>query len=169
MIWLISLPMLVLIAILQSSLLSQLRFLDGGIDLALVMIICWSLLRPDEGLAWGAIVGALCDFLSGGPFGTTSIAFVLAALLAGQLHGRLWITSPLAIMAVTLIGTILSETILILFLVAFNYSLDIPYAILYIALPTTFLNMVVSVPIYLSLYRLHKWTMPPKLAVEEEE
>jgi rod shape-determining protein MreD len=169
MIWFLSVPLLLMSAVVQSSLLSQIRFLGGGIDLALVLVISWSLLRPEEGLAWGAIAGAFCDFLSGGPFGITPIAFVLAAFLAGQLHGRLWITSPLAIMVVTLIGTIVSQATVILFLVFFNYSLDIFYALLYVALPTTFLNMVISVPIYLALHRLHKGTLPPMLAVEEEE
>jgi rod shape-determining protein MreD len=169
MIWIISIPLLIIIAVLQSSLLSQLRFLAGGIDLALVTVVCWSLLRPEEGLVWAAVVGALCDFLSGGPFGATSIAFITAAFLAGQLHGRLWITSPLAIMAVTLIGTLVSQAILILFLLILNYSLDVPYSFLYIVLPTTFLNMVASVPIYLALQRLHRRTLPPMLAMEEEE
>jgi rod shape-determining protein MreD len=168
MIWLFSLPLLVFIAIVQSSLLSQLRFLGGGVDLALVTVVCWSLLRPEEGLAWGAVAGLCCDVLSGGPFGMTSIAFVLSAFLAGQLHGQLWITSPLAIMAVTLSGTVLSQGVAILILLLFNYSLDLTYATLYIALPTAFLNMIVSVPVFLLIRRLHTATLPPMLELEEE-
>jgi rod shape-determining protein MreD len=168
MIWLLSLPLLFFIAILQSSLLSQFRFLGGGADLALTAVICWSLLRPDEGLAWAVIVGAFNDFLSGGPFGISCIAFVLAAFLAGQLHGRLWTNSPLAIMAATLTGTIVSQGVVILILMVLNYSLDVAYAAIYIFLPTAFLNMIISVPVYLFLHRLHAGTLPPALIVEED-
>ena len=80
MIWFLSVPLLALLALLQTTIFRQILFLDGNLDLLLVAVICWSMLRPEEGLAWAALAGLFADLFSGGPFGITAIAYLLVAI-----------------------------------------------------------------------------------------
>ncbi len=167
MIWFFSVPLLALLALLQTAVFRQIRFLDGNLDLLLVAVACWSILRPEEGLGWALLGGIFADLFSGGPFGITAIAYLLAAIGIGALHGRLWTHSPLAVMAIVLFGTIIAHLASIALLVLFGHSLEVGYLLTYVTLPTAFLNTIVSVPVYLALRRLH-FVGAPVLAEEEE-
>jgi rod shape-determining protein MreD len=155
MIWILSVPLLAFLALVQSAIFRQIPFLDGSLDLLLVAVTCWSLLRPEEGLVWALLAGSFADLFSGGPFGLTSIAYLLAAICAGALHDRLWTHSPLAVMAIALFGTIISHLASIALLLLFGHSLEVGYLLTYVTLPTAFLNTIGSIPIYLVLRRLH--------------
>jgi rod shape-determining protein MreD len=155
MIWLLTVPLLALLALLQTTVFRQILFLDGSLDLLLVAVTCWSLLRPEEGLVWALLGGLLADMFSGGPFGNTAIAYLLVAISVGSLHGRLWTHSPLAVMAIALFGTIIAHLASIAILVLFGHSLEVGYLLTYVTLPTAFLNTIASVPVYLILRRLH--------------
>jgi rod shape-determining protein MreD len=166
MIWFLAVPLLALLALLQTAVFRQILFLDGSLDLLLVAIVSWSLLRPEEGLAWAMLAGIFADMFSGGPFGITSIAYLLVAISVGALHGRLWTHSPLAVMATALFGTIIAQLASIAMLVLFGHSLEVGYLLTYVTLPSAFLNTIASVPVYLALRRLHFVGAP---ALSEEE
>jgi rod shape-determining protein MreD len=166
MIWFLTVPLLALLAMLQTAVFRQILFLDGSLDLLLVAVICWSLLRPEEGLAWAMLGGIFADIFSGGPFGTTSIAYLLVAISVGALHDRLWTHSPLAVMAIALFGTIIAHLASVAMLVLFGHSLEVGYLLTYVTLPTAFLDTIASVPVYLALRRLH-FAEAPVLSEEE--
>jgi rod shape-determining protein MreD len=168
MIWLLAVPLLALSALVQSAVLRQIPFLSGGLDLPLLIVVCWSLLAPDQSLGWAVLAGAFADLFTGGVFGATPIAFLLAAYTIGQLHGRLQTDSPPVVMAITLFGTVLAHLALILLLILTGRTIDVGYALAYITLPTAFLNTLAAIPVYLTLRRLHRTTRPPGVAAAEE-
>ena len=155
MIWLLSVPLLALLALLQTTVFRQILFLDGSLDLLLVAVVCWSMLRPEEGLGWALVGGLFADLFSGGPFGITAIAYLLVAICVGSLHGRLWTRSPLAVMAIAMFGTVIAHLASIALLVLFGHTLEVGYLLTYVSLPTAFLNTIASVPVYVALRRLH--------------
>jgi rod shape-determining protein MreD len=155
MIWFLAVPLLALLALLQSTIFRQILFLDGSLDLLILAVICWSMLRPEEGLVWALLAGLLADLFSGGPFGVTAIAYLLVAIGIGALHGRLWTHSPMAVMAIALFGTVIAHLASIAMLILFGHSLEVGYLLTYVTLPTAFLNTICSVPVYLILRRLH--------------
>jgi rod shape-determining protein MreD len=167
MIWWIAVPLLAATAVLQTAIFRRVMLLDGSLDLLIVIVVCWSLLRPEEGMGWALAAGSFADLFSGGPFGVTAIAYLLASFAAGLLHGRLRTDSPLAVMAITLGGTVLSHLAMIILLAVFGRRPDIGYVIPYVTLPGAFLNTLCAVPVYLSLRRLHIAGIPV-LAREEE-
>ena len=167
MTWWIAVPSMALAALLQTTIFRQILLLDGSPDLLLVAVICWSLLRPEEGMAWALIAGTFSDLFTGGPFGLTAVAYLVACLAVGYLHGHLRTHSPPAVMAITLFGTVLEHLAMIALLALFGQRLEIGYATPYITLPAAFLNTLCAVPVYLSLYRLHI-AGTPVLAQEEE-
>jgi rod shape-determining protein MreD len=168
MIWFLAVPLLAALSLIQSSILRQISFLDGSLDLLLLAVVCWSLLRPEEGLVWALLAGIFSDLFSGGPFGVTSIACLLVAFIVGQLHGRLWTDSPLAVMAITLLSTMLLHLAIIAQLLILGRTLNVGYALAYTTLPTAFLNTLFVIPAYLLLRRLHQATSPPAASAEEE-
>ncbi|MBN1438144.1 MAG: rod shape-determining protein MreD [Anaerolineales bacterium] len=155
MIWWIAVPLLAVLSILQTSLFRQVFLLDGNLDLLLVTVLCWSLLRPEESLAWAVAAGCFADLFTGGPFGVTSIAFLFSAFCIGQLHGRLRTHSPVVVMAIAIFGTLLAHLASIALLTLSGRGLDIGYLLMYVTLPAAFLNTLFSVPVYLALRRLH--------------
>ncbi len=167
MIWWIAIPLLALTSLLQTTILRQIPFLDGSVDLLLLAVVCWSLLRPEEGMGWALAAGFFSDIFTGGPFGLTPIAYLLTAFCVGLLHGRLRTHSPIAVMAIALFGTVLAHLAMIAMLALFGRSFDFGYVLTYVTLPTAFLNTVLSVPVYLGLRRLHVIGMP--VLVEERE
>jgi rod shape-determining protein MreD len=168
MIWLAAVPLLFILALLQSSVLRQLTFLSGGLDLLFLAVLCWNLLDPEEGLIWAFLAGLFADLFTGGPPGLTPIAFLLAGFLAGQVHGRLRTDSPPLVMAIALFGTVISQLALLALLIALGRTLDPGYSLVYVTLPTVFLNTLFAIPVYLPLRWLHRITRPPaKTAVEE--
>jgi rod shape-determining protein MreD len=166
MIWFLAVPLLALLALLQSTIFRQILFLDGSLDLLILAVICWSMLRPEEGLVWALLAGLLADLFSGGPFGVTAIAYLLVAIGIGALHGRLWTHSPMAVMAIALFGTVIAHLASIAMLILFGHSLEVGYLLTYVTLPTAFLNTICSVPVYLILRRLH-FIGAPVLTEEE--
>jgi rod shape-determining protein MreD len=167
MIWWIAVPLLAVLSLLQSTIFRQLPLLDGNLDLLLLAVLAWSLLRPEEGLIWAVLAGAFADLFSAGPYGLTAIAFLFASFCAGWLHGRLRTHSPLAVMAIGLFGTVLAHLASIALLALAGRNLDIGYLLTYVTLPTAFLNTLCAVPVYLLLRRLHTFGAPA-LAEEKE-
>jgi rod shape-determining protein MreD len=167
MIWWIAVPLLAVLSLLQTTIFRQILLLDGNLDLLLVAVLCWSLLRPEEGMVWAVAAGCFSDLFSGGPFGLTAIAYLFTAFSVGQLHGRLRTHSPVVVMAIALFGTVLTHLVSIALLALFGRNLDIGYLLLYVTLPTAFLNTLCAVPVYLLLRRLHL-VGAPVLAEEKE-
>ena len=77
-------PLLVFVAVLQSSAVSHLNVLGVFPDLAMLLVVSWSLLQGvREGVIWGFIAGVVMDLLSGAPFGAATLSLMAAGLLAG--------------------------------------------------------------------------------------
>jgi rod shape-determining protein MreD len=156
MIWAIAVPLLAVLSLLQTTVLRHILLLDGNLDLLLLAVLCWSLLRPEEGMLWAVLAGFFCDIFTGGPFGVTSIAYLFAAFCIGFLHGRLRTHSPIVVMAIALSVTILAHLTTVALLVVFGRTLEVGYLLMYVTLPTAFLNTLFSVPVYLALRPLHR-------------
>lgn len=156
MIWWIAVPMLAVLSLLQTTVLRNIPLLEGNLDLLLLAVVCWSLLRPEEGMIWAVLAGFFADIFTGGPFGLTAIAYVFTSFCVSFLHGRLWTHNPIAVMAIGLFGTILAHLATIALLVLSGRSLEIGYLLMYVTLPTAFLNTTLSVPVYLLLRPLHR-------------
>ena len=143
--------MLLGLALIQSSIGPFLTVIGVHPDLVLVAVIGWTLLRgPGEGLVWALIGGLALDLLSGGPFGATTVALVIASLLASLGYGRVfggYLPLSLAYYLVyTLILSVLKEPIA-----------WIP-ALADIILPASVLNIAAMVFIYPLLRLLHRRT-----------
>ncbi len=147
MAYLIGIPLLTLLAVLQSAILAHIRLLDGRPDLVLLAIIGWGVVgRGREAMILGLIGGLLLDLLSGIPFGASAIALVLVAYLASLSEGRLWEAHLLMPLGVTLIGSLIYHGLTVAALMLAGHTIDLRIAAMRVLLPSTFLNLILALP-----------------------
>ena len=166
MAYLVGIPLLVLLAIVQSAVLSHIGLLDGRPDLVLLAVVGWSLTgRWREAMVWGFLGGLLLDLLSGVPFATSAVAFVIVASFASLLEGRFWEANLLIPLGVTLAGSFVYHGVAIGALLIAGRPIDLELAATRVILPSTFLNLVFSIPAAQLAGSLHRNLFPPEVAI----
>lgn len=88
---LLCVPLLGLLALLQSSLLPPFSIIGAHPDLILLAVVSWTLQRGlTEGLTWAFVGGLWLEALSGAPFGLSLLALVITAFLVSPLETTLF-------------------------------------------------------------------------------
>ena len=147
MAYLVGVPLLVFMAILQSTLMSHLELLNGRADLVLLAVVSWGLAgRNEEAMVWGVIGGFSLDLLSGMPFGGTALILLFVAFLVSLLGGRFWEAHLLMPLGVMLLASLAYHVLATVVALLIGQDLSLPYVLARIVLPSTFLNVVISLP-----------------------
>lgn len=149
-------PLLVVVAILQTTLVPALAIWGVFADLPLLVVVSWSLLRgPREGILWGFVAGLMVDLFSGAPFGASTLALIAVGLLAGLGAAtvfRAHVALPLLAM---FLATIVYD-LLVLLVVSISGSpvawLESFYRII---LPSAALNAMLTPVVFVTMRRLH--------------
>ena len=77
-------PLLAVIGLLQATVMPRLAIWGIFLDLPLLIVVSWSLLRGSrEGLVWGFVAGLMVDLFSGAPFGAATASLMAVGFLAG--------------------------------------------------------------------------------------
>ena len=161
---LIALPVLGGLLILQTAVLSRIPLLQGTADIVLLTVIAWALQkRVATGIHWGIIGGLLVSVVSGLPFGITLVGYLLAVGLALLLRQRVWQVPLLAMVITTFFSTIVVHMVALIALRVIGTPLPFWQAINLVTLPSTFLNLLLAVPVYAIISDLAKWVYPEKL------
>lgn len=161
---LLAIPILGLLIIFQSAILSQVHLLQGTVDLVLLALVAWSVQeRVKTAWHWAVIAGLLSSLVSALPV-TAILAGYLAATGATLLLRRVFWQRPLfAMIAGTFIGTILIHAISILTLRALGTPLPLIESLNLITLPSALLNLLLAVPVYAVFGDLASWLYPVEI------
>jgi rod shape-determining protein MreD len=163
---LIGLPLLALLAIIQSAIVSDLTLLEGRPDLILVVVVAWGIIgRYRESMLWGLIGGLALDLLSGLPLGVTAINLILIAFLVSFSEGRFWESHILMPLGVMLITSPLFYFISILTLWLLGYDIELGFAMFRVALPGTFLNLLLILPGTQIISAIDRVIHPPEVSI----
>ena len=166
MVYLIGVPILMTLAILQSSVFSQVTLLDGRPDLILLAVLSWSLAgRHVEAMLLGMIGGLFLDLLSGLPFGSHAIILVLVIYLVASFEGRFWEAHLLMPLSVSLIASLVFYGLEIGTILLMGRSFDPTYAMTRIVLPSTFLNLILVLPASQLAEGLRNRLYPPEVEI----
>jgi rod shape-determining protein MreD len=143
-------PLLLLLALLQSTAASRLQIGQVKPDLVLLLVIVGTLLYGGRsGILWGFVGGIGLDLFSNGPLGASSLALMAAAMVASLGHrplSRFNIFVPLAAAA---LGTLAYASVYLAILAVLNamdwFARDLPFldAMRYIVLPATLYNTAI--------------------------
>jgi rod shape-determining protein MreD len=101
----LAVPLLVVVAVLQASVISHLSLWGVFPDLPALVVVSWGLLRgAREGSLWGFVTGLAVDILSGGPFGAATLSLMMVGFVSGLARGSVFaghLVFPVATMFLT--------------------------------------------------------------------
>ncbi len=145
----LSIPVLMVVVIVQATVMPELEIAGGIPDLVLLVVLAWTLMAGYErGLVWAFVGGILQDLISAVPLGTTSLALVivtsLAALALGQISPRNLVYPALAALGATLVAHLVSLAVLFVA----GRPLPLIATLLSVTLPGMAYNAVVMIPVY---------------------
>jgi rod shape-determining protein MreD len=162
----IGIPLLALLAVLQSSIISDFSLLDGRPDLILIAVVAWGLKgRYRESMIWGLIGGLFLDMLSGLPLGVTSINLILIAFLVSFSEGRFWESHILMPLGVMLLLSPLFYFLSIATLWMLGHDINLGIAMARVILPGTFLNLLLILPGTQLLSAVDRLIHPPEVSI----
>jgi rod shape-determining protein MreD len=163
--YLVGVPLMLFAAVCQSTVLAQLRFFGGTLDLVLVLTLSWALTGEWQGGAiWGLVGGLGLDLLSGAPLGLTAVAQMTVAYLASLTEGRLWRSHVLLPLAAILIGSAIYHLITLILLNLTDNPIPIWESLWRITLPSVLINTVLMLPGYFFIRWLRYVVEPPAVS-----
>jgi rod shape-determining protein MreD len=133
------------VALFQSVLLARVDLLGARPDLVLLVVVVWAVTRGvDEGMIWGFIGGLVVDLLSGGPFGTTTLALLIVAWMAGQPWGQGIGSATMRLLLLAFIAILAYHLVLLLVLAWTGYTISWARSILDVTIPSALLNAALT-------------------------
>jgi rod shape-determining protein MreD len=163
---LIGVPLLATFAILQSAILNDLTLLEGRIDLILIVVVAWGINgRSRDAMIWGIIGGIFLDLLSGVPLGLTAIVLVLIAYLVSYTEGRFWEANFLMPMGVMILFSLLFHFCNLAIMWILGKQIDLAFTFVRLILPSTFLNLLLALPISQLIKSLSRAIYPPEVKI----
>lgn len=159
-------PLLVLLAILQSAVFSQVRLLDGQADLVLLAIVAWALTgRWQEAMILGVVGGVWLDLLSAVPIGVSSLALVIVAYGVAVTEGRLWGAHLLTPLGVILAASLVFSAVGLLGSLLAGGVIDLGSVATRVVLPALFLNLLLAIPSAQLASVLQRMLFPPEVEI----
>jgi hypothetical protein len=102
----------------------------------------------------------MVSFVSGLPLLVAMTGYLFVVLLAQLLRQRVWQAPLLAMFAVTLIGTLVMDILVLIVLTLLGTPLPIGDSLGLIALPRMLLNLLFAIPVYVMIRDLAQWVSP---------
>ena len=107
----------------------------------------------------------MVSFVSGLPYFIPLIGYLAAVGLALVLRQRVWQVPILAMFLTTFVSTVFMHALSVLGLILNGASIPPLLALERITIPSIFMNLVVSIPIFALLGELAGWLYPEELEV----
>jgi len=158
---LIAFPVLALVVIVQSAVISQMTLLAGYADLMLIVLAAWAL-KADASSAWlwAILGGVMVSFVSAMPWVVDMLGYLFVVLLAQLLRQRVWQAPLLAMFSVIFLGTMSVMLLTIIVLNLLGTPLPIGDSLGLIVLPSVLLNLLLAIPVYSVIRDLAQWVSP---------
>lgn len=142
----LTIPVLILAAIAQTTLLPQIRIYDGQPDLPFLLVLAWALdAELEEAAAWAFVGGMLQDLLSAAPLGTSVIGLLLVVFLIDWLREQVAGVGVIPLLGLVGFGTIAQKAIALI--LTGMGSNDLFYLLIYVLLPTLAYNVILLAPV----------------------
>jgi rod shape-determining protein MreD len=146
-------PLLLVLAILQASIVSRLTIWGVFADLPLLVVVNWSLLQgAREGMVWGFVGGLAVDLLSGAPFGAATLSLLAVGVLSGLGHKTVFRGHFALPLVAVFLGTILYNLLFLLVLQIAGQTVAWLDSLVRMVLPSAALNAALT-PIVFGLMR----------------
>jgi rod shape-determining protein MreD len=156
-------PLLILAALLQVTVIPQINILGGEPNLVMLLVITYAIQAPlEQGVAWAFVGGILQDLLTSLPLGATTLALLIVVFVIDRLRGQLVRLGFFSIIGVTILATVLLQVIALTLTILAGYNIRLFEMITYNIVPSIAYNLVFVFPTYWLMRRF----CPPPLRVE---
>lgn len=163
---LISIPILLVLMILQTTIAREATLLFGAVDLILVWLAAWGLTsRDNSGYLLALFSGGLVAYISALPWYVYLTAYFSVIILARYVFNRLWQSPLLSMLAITMVSSILLYILTITGLRLDGIEYPLQQSLNSVIIPSTFLNLFLAIPIYAIVRDLSRWIYRSEEAV----
>lgn len=148
-------PLMLLAAMVQSTVLPRLRIFGGQPDLVLLLVLAWAILdHESEGMVWAFVGGLLLDLLSGAPLGLSALLMVPITYLIGLTEAQVYRGSVAFSLLLTAGGVFAYHILYLLLLnVLVGYPVVWAASFWYVTMPSALFDVILIVPILRVLAR----------------
>jgi hypothetical protein len=161
---LIAFPVLGLLVMFQTAIVSRVYLLHGSADLVMLAIIAWAIqARVQNAWQWSIIGGLMVSLVTALPFGILLASYLSATGVTLLLRRRIWQIPILAMFVATFIGTIIIQGLSILVIWLSGTPLPIVQSMNLITLPSLLLNVLLAIPVYILIGDLANWVYPKEI------
>src|SRR5690348_8054477 len=162
----LSIPILLIAAILQSTLLPEFQILSGRADLIFTLTLAWTLLAGgNQGILW-ALVGGVCqDLITGMPLGTSALALIVVMFAINRIVRRIDRANWIVPLIVAALGTGAYHLLLLGLYALFGRPSPFGYSLLNVTLPTAGLNVILMLPVFRIMGMLYAATTPRRVGL----
>ncbi len=158
---LLGVPIFTILLMLQLAIVSRLPLLQGTADLLMLFVIGWALHeRVKHAWQWALVGGIMVSLVSATPFFAPLLAYLMVTGIARLLQRQVWQTPILAMLLMTFIATIIYHGITFVALFFNGTALPIQESISLVTLPSTLLNLILAIPIFVIVNDLAHWLYP---------
>lgn len=134
---------------LQSVALPHLVVFGVKVDLVLLIVVALGIRQGVErAVVWALVAGGIVDLLSAAPFGTSVIAYGLAAVLAGTFGPSLRQASALLPLILTPLASIVATLSAAFVMALLGWRVPWPSTVALVVLPAAVLDSVAMLVIY---------------------
>lgn len=163
---LVAIPLMLLLVVIQSVILSRFELLEGTPDLLLLVVIAWTLQkRVRTAWQWGIIAALINSLYSALPVAVIMLNYLLPVGLTLLLRKRVWQVPILAMFFAVLSGTLISNLVTMVSLTISGNPLSWIDALNLVMLPGLLLNIIFTIPAYALASGLADWLYPETLEV----
>ena len=163
---LVAFPILGLLVILQSAVVSRIPLLHGTADLVLIALLAWAIQeRVNSAWQWSILGGLLVSLVTALPLVAILAGYLLATGVALLLRHRVWQVRILALLIATFFGTLITHAITVAYLRLSGTPIPLVDAFNVITLPSALLNLLVAVPLYAFIGDLANWVYPEEVEI----
>lgn len=142
-------PLLIVVAVLQSAVLPQIPVFGLVPNLMLLTVMAWGSRRgPNDGMVWGMIGGLLIDLASGAPLGISSLPLMAAALAVGAARARVFSGNLVLPVIVWLATLVAYQTLYLMLLTIAGQPVSWAEGVVRVGAPLIILNLALMPVVY---------------------
>lgn len=159
-------PILALVLVLQTVVISTLPLVSGFADLVLLVLTAWALQeRARSAWAWALIGGTMVSLVSAVPTGIMLVGYLIITGIARLMRRRVWQTPIFSMFLITFIGSLISQGLVMGALIFEGTPLPVLDSLNLVVLPGTLLNLLLALPIYAIVTDIAQWVYPEEVDV----
>ncbi len=163
---LLSIPLLGVLVMVQTGIISRLHLLQGTADVILLALIAWALQERVKTSWWWTLVGGLMmSLITALPLFIPLIGYLIVTGLVRLFQRRVWQTPILVMFLCSFIGTLITQGLALVALRFQGTSLPIAQSLNLITLPSALLNLILAIPIYALIHDVALWVYPEEVDV----